>query len=85
MANSLGTAAHALDVDVATLQTNLVTYLAAGGSARDFVYWLDLKLMNTSGYGPAMTSVIVKGRKGRPSSAALNKTLAALTPGAVYP
>ena len=85
MANALGTAAHALDGDVATLTTDLATYLAAGGSARDFVWWLEFKLMNTAGYSVAMTNVIVKGRQTRPSSAALNKTLAALTPGATYP
>ena len=85
MANALGTAAHTLDGDVATLTTDLATYLAAGGSARDFVWWLEFKLMNTAGYSVAMTNVIVKGRQTRPSSAALNKTLVALTPGATYP
>jgi hypothetical protein len=84
MANSLGAAAHALDSDVTTLVTDLATFLAARGTARDFVYWLELKLMNTVGYGPAMTSAIVKGRKGRPSPAAVNKTLVALS-GGVYP
>ena len=85
MANSLGTAAHALDGDVATLTTDLATYLAAGGSARDFMFWLELKLMNTAGYSGPLTNVILKAPRTRPSSAALNKTLVALTPGATYP
>ena len=87
MANSLGTAAHALDVDVAQLQTDLATYLAAGGSARDFWWWLQLMLTQTTGYETALANIIVKGAsKGtRPSPAALNKTLAALTPGSTYP
>lgn len=87
MANTLGTAAHALDGDVAQLQTDLASYLAAGGSARDFWWWIGQKLTNTSGYTNELTNVIRKGAsKGtRPSPAALNKTLVALTPGATYP
>jgi hypothetical protein len=87
MANSLGTAANVLDGDVAQLQTDLATYLAAGGSARDFWWWLQLKLTQTSGYTNELTNIIVKGAsKGtRPSPASLNKTLATLTPGAIYP
>ena len=87
MANALGTAAHALDSDVTQLQTDLATYLAAGGSARDFWWWLQLQLTQTSGYANVLTNVIVKGgSKGtRPSPASLNKTLAALTPGSTYP
>ncbi len=87
MANALGTAAHALDGDVAQLQTDLATYLAAGGSPRDFYWWLLQKLTQTSGHTNTMTNIIRKGAsKGtRPSPAMLNTTLSALTPGATYP
>jgi hypothetical protein len=86
MANALGNAAHQLDTDIATLQTDLATYLAAGGSARDFFELLKQKLMQTSGHTTAMTNIILKGPKGRPSPAwTANKTLASLTPGSTYP
>jgi hypothetical protein len=86
MANALGTAAHALDGDIAQLQADLATYLAAGGSGRD-VYWALLQaIANTSGHTATMANVVFKGAaKGRISSAQANQTIVALTPGATYP
>jgi hypothetical protein len=82
MANTLGTAANALDETLASLQPQIVAYLADGGNARTLSEWL---LQGIVGSSPAMLNAIVKGRKGRAGSFVANKTLLSLTGGAIYP
>jgi hypothetical protein len=84
MANSLGNAAHALDGTVATLQTNIATYLGAGGSARVLVEWLDQALRNAdSTHAKALLNARLKGRPSPHQTS--GATLVSLSSGAVYP
>lgn len=84
MANSLGTAAHALDGTAATLQTQVATYLGAGGSARTLVEWLDQALRNAdTTHAKALLNARLKGRPSPHQTS--GATLVSLTPAAVYP
>lgn len=81
MANSLGTAAHNLDVAISAVATSLATYLQAGGKAS--LAWPAVYQAVASKQG--MLNIVATQNVKSTSPAQRGRKLVTSTPGAVYP
>lgn len=74
MANARATANGNIDTAMATIKTNLATYLANGGSAGLFVRWM---LSQTATVDPALARVVARNYGSSRITATIPTTLVA--------